>query len=162
LEAQLAELEDRLHDLTKPPPPRGQPELPQAPPKKPTGKKPAGQPGHPPHLKQPVPPERVNQVVTYVPVTCDYCQAPLPPEPGPDDPEPVRHQVVELPDLTGQITEHQGHARTCPCCGKVTRATIPAAVRAHSVGAKLTSVLSYAGGHTISCRSANARSAGRT
>ena len=41
------------------------------------------------------------------------------------------------------ITEHRGHARTCPCCGEVTRAAIPADIREHSVGPRLTAVLSY-------------------
>jgi transposase len=41
------------------------------------------------------------------------------------------------------VTEHQGHARTCRCCGGVTRAALPAAVRAHSVGPHLTGVIGY-------------------
>jgi transposase len=104
-------------------------------------------------LKQLAPAERVNQVVTYVPTSCDYCQAPLPPDPGPDDPEPVRHQVAELPELAAHITEHQAQARTCPCCGKVTRAAIPEAIRAHSVSPRLLAVLSYFSGcHGVSKR----------
>jgi transposase len=154
LEAKVAELEGRLHDLTKPPlPPRPAPVLPKAPPKQPTGKKPGGQPGHPPHLKQLVPPDRVNKTVPYVPATCAHCQTPLPQDAGPDDPPPVRHQVAELPKLAAHITEYQGHARTCPCCGKITHATIPADIRAHSVGPNLTGVLSYfAGCHGVSKR----------
>jgi transposase len=58
-----------------------------------------------------------------------------------------------LPNLAAHITEYQGHARTCPCCGKVTHATIPAEIRAHSVGPNLTGVLSYfAGCHGVSKR----------
>jgi hypothetical protein len=57
----------------------------------------------------------------------------LPKEPGPQDPPPLRHQVAELPELAAEITEYQAHARTCPACGKVTRALIPEAIRAHSV-----------------------------
>ncbi len=40
--------------------------------------------------------------------------------------------------MAAKITEHQGHARTCPCCRAVTRATIPTEIRAHSVGPNLT------------------------
>jgi transposase len=154
LEAKVAELEARLHDLTKPPaPPRPAPALPKGPAKQPTGKKPGGQPGHPPHLKQLVPPERVNAAVPFIPATCAHCETPLPREAGPDDPPPVRHQVAELPNLAAHITEYQGHARTCPGCGKITRAAIPAALRAHSVGPNLTGVLSYfAGCHGVSKR----------
>jgi transposase len=154
LEAKVAELKGRLNDLTKPlPPPRPPATLPKSPPKKPTGNKPGGQPGHPPHLKKLVPPERINKTVSFIPTACDHCQTPLPAEVGPDDPPPVRHQVAELPELTARITEYQGHARTCPGCGEVTRATIPEDIRAHSVGPRLTAVLSYfAGCHGMSKR----------
>jgi transposase len=154
LEARVAELEGRLHDLAKPLTP-GRPgvALPKAPPKKASGRKPGGQPGHPPHLKQVLPPERVNRIVTYIPSRCAHCDTPLSKEPGPEDPQPMLHQVAELPELAAHITEHQGHARTCPCCGRLTWANIPDEVRAHSVGPRLTAVLSYfAGSHGVSKR----------
>ena len=154
LEARLAELEGRVHDLTKPPiPPRPGTALPKGPAKKPSGKKPGGQPGHPPHLKVLLPPERVKCTVPYVPQEREHCHQPLPKESGPQDPPLVRHQVAELPELAAEITEHQAHARICPCCGKVTRATIPEAIRAHTVGPRLTAALSYfAGCHGVSKR----------
>src|SRR5712691_2286858 len=154
LEERVAALEGRLNDLTKPPvPPRPGGALPKGPPKKPTGNKPGGQPGHPPHLKVLLPPERVTHTVPYLPQACEHCHTPLPQDAGPHDPPPVRHQVAELPELAARITEHQGHARTCPCCGEVTRATIPGDVRAHSVGPRLTAALSYlAGCHGVSKR----------
>lgn len=154
LEARVAALEGVVHDLTKPVvPPRPAPELPKGPAKQPTGKKAGGQPGHPPHLKTLAPPERVNEVVPFIPAVCAHCQTALPQEPGPNDPPPVRHQVAELPKLAAVITEYQGHARTCPCCGKVTQAAIPEDIRAHSVGPNLTGTLSYfAGCHGVSKR----------
>jgi transposase len=154
LEARVAELEGLVHDLTKPPaPPRSAAVLPKAPAKKPSGKKPGGQPGHPPHLKELLPPERVHYTVRYVPRTCAHCHGPLPQEDGPQGPPPVRHQVAELPALAAEITEYQGQGRTCPCCGKVTRATIPDDIRAHSVGPRLAAALSYfAGCHGVSKR----------
>jgi transposase len=154
LEARLAEVEARLHDRTKPPvPPRPAAALPKAPPRKPSGKKPGGQPGHPPHLKVLLPPERVGRMVSYVPQECAHCHKPLPPQTGPEDPPPVRHQVAELPELAAQITEYQGHARTCPECGQLTRAAIPDDIRAHSVGPRLSAALSYlVGCHGVSKR----------
>jgi transposase len=154
LEARVAELEGRVNDLTRPPaPPRPATALPKAPAKKPTGKKPGGQPGHPPHLKVLLPSERVKHTICYVPKQCAHCHTPLPKEPAADDPPPVRHQVAELPALAAEITEYQGHARTCPGCGQVTRATIPDAIRAHSIGPRLTAALSYfAGCHGVSQR----------
>jgi hypothetical protein len=61
--------------------------------------------------------------------------------------------VAELPPVMVHITEHQAHGRTCPCCGEVTWATVPAEVRAHSVGAKLTGFMGLlAGVHGVSKR----------
>lgn len=157
LEARILALEGQLRDLTdqlqSPPPPRAPTPQPPAPAKKPTGKKPGGQPGHPPHLKIHVSPERVNAVVPFIPDRCRHCQATLPTAAGPDDPAPTRHQVAELPAVAARITEYQGHYRTCPCCGEVTHAPIPAALRAYSVGPRLTATLSYlAGCHGVSKR----------
>jgi len=111
--------------------------------KKKSKRKPGGQPGHPPRLKQLAPPERVNRVVAFVPTECGHCDAALPADPAPDDPAPTRFQNAELPPLLAFITEFQGHARTCPFCGKVTHAPIPREHLAHSVGPRFTSVLSY-------------------
>jgi transposase len=150
----VAALEARRSNLLKPPSPsRPDGALPKGPAKKPTGKEPGGQPGHPPHLKILLPSERVKHAILYVPKACDHCRSPLPQEAGPDDPPPVRHQVAELPELAAEITEYQGQARTCPCCGKVTRTTIPEAIRAHSVGPRLSAALTYfAGCHGVSKR----------
>jgi transposase len=149
LEAQVRDLLDKL----KPPSSRVQAPQPPAPSKKPTGRKPGAQPGHPPLMKTLVPPERVNQVVRYVPERCVKCATTLPAEQGPKDPEPTRHQVAELPPVMVEITEHQAHGRTCPCCGEVTWATIPAEVRAYSVGPKFTGFMGLlAGVHGVSKR----------
>jgi transposase len=121
--------------------------------KKKSKRQPGGQPGHPPHLKQLLPPERVNHVEVFVPTQCEHCRAPLPAAPTPDDPEPTRFQTIELPPVVAVVTEYQGHARTCPACGEVTRAVIPAAIRAHGVGPRLTATLSYfTGCHGLSKR----------
>lgn len=122
----MAELEGRLHDLTKPPTmPRAAPALPQSPGKKPTGNKSGGQPGHSPHLKVLLPPERVKQTITYIPEVCEHCQHPLSKAAGPDDPPPLRHQIAELPVVAAEVTEYHGQARTCAKCRHVTWASIP-------------------------------------
>src|SRR5687768_13888621 len=100
LEAQVRDLLDKL----KPPTPRVQTPQPPAPAKKPTGKKPGGQPGHPPLMKALVPTERVNHVVPYVPERCARCEEALPAKMGVKDPEPKRHQVAELPPVLVEIT----------------------------------------------------------
>jgi len=156
LEARVLELEIRLRDLedrlTPPPAKRPAPTPPPAPAKTPTGKTRGAQPGHEPHLKKLLPPERVAVTITHVPTCCERCDQALSPVAGPTDPPPTVHQVAELPTILATITEHQGHARTC-ACGHVTRCPIPAAVRAHSLGPHLTATLSYlAGSHGMSKR----------
>lgn len=118
-----------------------------------TGRKPGGQTGHPPHLKQLLPPQRLSRIECFVPSQCAHCQAALPKEAGPDDPEPTRHQVAELPPVRAEVIEYQGHARTCLGCGKVTRQSIPADVRRQSIGSGLAAAMSYlAGCHQVSKR----------
>jgi transposase len=121
--------------------------------KKKSSRRPGGQPGHPPHLKQLLPADRVNHVFVFAPDRCRACEAALPQDTAAHDPAPTRHQLAELPELTAIVTEYQGHCRTCPACGEITKATIPAELRAHSVGPRLAATLSYlAGGHHVSKR----------
>jgi transposase len=114
--------------------------------KPPTGRKPGGQTGHRGHHRVRLPANRVHVIVDYFPSVCTGCRSPLPLGPGPDDPEPGWHQVAELPKLAAVVTEHQAHARTCPGCGKLNHATIPAKVRAHVIGPRLAAMMSYLSG----------------
>ena len=149
----IADLQAELHELrvqlnrnssnSSSPPSVDPPGAPRPVVKTPTGRKPGGQPGHQGHHRHRLPPERVNTTVLYVPMACDHCDSPLSAEPGPDDPEPTWHQVAELPELAAIITEHQGHTRTCPCCGHVNRGVIPPQVRAHVIGPRLAATMSY-------------------
>ena len=146
LQAELHELRAQLNrnsSNSSSPPSVDPPGAPKPVVKTPTGRNPGGQPGHQGHHRRRLPRERVNTVVAYVPTVCDHCDAPLSAEPGPGDPEPTWHQVAELPDLAALITEHQGHARTCSCCGRLNRGVIPPEVRAHAIGPRLTAVMSY-------------------
>jgi len=156
LEQRIAALEARLgtNSTNSSLPPSANPPGAPKPVVKPKSKRrPGGQPGHPPHLKQLLPANRVTQVKRLVPAHCESCRAPLSAEPAPGDPEPTRFQTIELPPVVAQVTEYQGHARTCRACGTVTRAVIPQEVRAHSVGPRLTSTLAYfTGCHGMSKR----------
>ncbi len=163
LRRRLADLEALVRELTArlgtnatnsgTPPSANPPGAPKLPPKRPTGRRPGAQPGHPAHLKRRLPAPRVNRAVTLAPTHCDRCREPLPPLPGPDDPEPTWHQVAELPPAAAIVTEYQGHYRTCPCCGTLNHAPIPAALKAHSVGPRLAATLAYlAGCHHVGKR----------
>ncbi len=153
---QIAQLQAEVRQLRAPlnrnssnsstPPSADPPGAPKPVVKTPTGRKPGGQPGHPGHHRHRLPPERVAHVVPDVPTTCAACHAALPAEPTPGDPEPTWHQVAEIPPPAAEITEHQGHARTCPCCGHLTRAEIPPEIRAHVLGPRLAAAMSYFSG----------------
>jgi transposase len=150
LEARLRELEARLKQnaSNSSMPPSANP--PQAPPpvrKQPTGRKPGGQPGHSAHLRARLPAERLTEpTVHYVPDICEACHDDLSPTPGPDDPEPRWHQVVELPEIPVQVTEYQAHARICSQCGQLNWAKIPDTIRNHVCGPRLTATLSFMSG----------------
>ncbi len=114
--------------------------------KPPTGRKPGGQPGHPGHYRERLPPERITRTINYMPDTCERCNAPLPKEPAPNDPPATWHQIAELPPLAAEVTEYQGHARTCLYCGHRTRTEIPPEIQAHTIGPNLAAALSYLSG----------------
>lgn len=156
LEQRIAALEARLgtNSTNSSLPPSANPLGAPKPVVKPKSKRrPGGQPGHPPHLKQLLPAERVTQVQRLVPTQCACGHAPLSAEAASNDPEPSRFQTIELPPVVAVVTEYQGHARTCGVCGTVTRAVIPQEIRAHGVGPRLTGTLAYFSGcHGISKR----------
>lgn len=157
LERRIATLEARLgtNSTNSSVPPSANPlDAPKPVVKKKAKRKRGGQPGHPAHLKQLLPPERVNHIRILLPTTCSQCHTALPADAGPSDPPPTRFQTIELPAIVATVTEYQGHARTCGGCGTVTHAVIPADIRAHSVEPRLAATLSYfAGRHGISKRS---------
>jgi transposase len=163
LQRQLAELAARVRDLEQRlaanatnsslPPSANPPSAPKPVAKRPTGKKRGARPGHEPHLKRRLPAGRLTAVVDFRPRRCDRCHRPLPARAGPGDPEPSWHQVAELPQMAAAVTEYRGHYCTCPDCGTLNHAPIPAAIKAHSVGPRLAATLAYlAGGHRLSKR----------
>jgi len=121
--------------------------------KKKSRRRAGAQPGQPPHRKHLLPPERIQETIVFVPQCCRQCQTRWPALAGPTDPPPTRPQVVELPPVIAQVTEYQGHSRTCPWCGAVTPAPIPSELLAHGTGPRWTAALAYlSGGHGISKR----------
>jgi len=135
LQKQVNEFEQRLNknstNSSKPP----SSEHPHAKPVRHTTKSPrrsGGQPGHAKHQRPLLPTEQCQQVIPCVPPTCRRCAAPL----SGADPQPLRHQVWELPEIKPSVTEYQRHRLTCRC-GTVTCGALPAGVPSGQAGPRL-------------------------
>lgn len=156
LEARVAELEDRLaanssnSSLAPSADPSWAP--PRFTPKKPTGRPPGGQKGHPGHGRALLPPGQVDQVVEHRPPRCSRCGRPLPP----DAPAELRgrHQVAELPARAVTVTEHRSYACRCTACGARTVEAIPPDVRASCAGPRLSAALCFLSGRVRGSRRA--------
>jgi transposase len=124
LETEVRDLKARLNqnsNNSSKPPSSDAPGTPRSPKKPPTGRKPGGQPGHEKRGRELVPIEQVKDVVDLVPDRCGQCQRGL----SGRDKTPLRHQQVELPPLTPEVTEYRCHELSCRYCGAVTRAELP-------------------------------------
>jgi transposase len=106
-----------------------------------SGRKRGGQPGHPGAGPELLSIERVDAVVDHHPDACRRCGALLEGE----DPEPLRHQLIEIPPITPLVIEHRLHRLVCPCCSRRTCATLPAEVEASRYGPRLSGLVGLLG-----------------
>jgi transposase len=91
----------------------------------PSGRKVGGQPGHAGHtLRMTGSP---STVISHSPDSCQHCHASLT---AGDMVKVERRQVIDLPEIKLQITEHRAEVRRCPKCGGRTKAQFPVDVRA--------------------------------
>jgi transposase len=122
LTARVAELEAKLGkdstNSSKPPStthPHAKP--PSSKPK--SGRKHGGQPGHAKHERALIPTEDCQDMVPCVPTECRRCGKEL----SGTDPDPLRHQVWELPEIKPLVIEYQQHRLICSCgcstCGEL-------------------------------------------
>lgn len=111
--------------------------------KKKSKKKRGGQPGHPKHERPLIPAEQCKEVIPLKPTECRRCGAEL----NGSDPEPIRHQVWELPVIKPDVTEFQRHRLDCPCCGETTCADLPAGVPIGQSGPRLVAFVGLLMGH---------------
>ena len=91
-----------------------------------------GQPGHAKHERALIPVEECQAVVACVPDECRKCGREL----RGVDPEPLRHQVWELPEIKPIVTEYQRHRLLC-ACGCSTCGELPAGVPMGQAGPRL-------------------------
>jgi len=145
LEARIRELEARLGqhsgNSSRPPStdPPGTP--PPARPKR-TGRKRGGQPGHEKHERALLPPEKVTRTHVLKPDACRCCGKALHGE----DPEPERHQVIEIRKVVADVDEYQLCALVCDDCGTSTRASLPAGVPTGQFGPRLQAIVALSSG----------------
>ncbi len=132
LEAEVAALKKTPRNSSLPPSTE-HPHAKPAPQKEKSGKKPGGQPGHPKHERALIPTEQCQMVVLVKPETCRRCGDPL----SGSDPEPLRHQVWEIPEIKPLVTEYQLHRLTCPCCQESTCGQLPTGVPHSQAGPRL-------------------------
>jgi transposase len=124
LTRQVQELRDQLNqnstNSSRPPSTDG-PAF-KRPPPKPRGQRPSGgQPGHPLQRRPLLPADQTHDLR---PACCRRCGQAL----AGSDPQPLRHQVLELPPLRPHVTEYRLHRLHCPCCSTSTCAALPAHV----------------------------------
>src|SRR3954465_13696867 len=112
-ERRIADLEEKLNKNStnsSRPPSSDPPSVKRPPPAPASGKKRGGQPGHRRQARPLVPPEQLRQVIDCKPPECRWCHQPL----QGNDPEPIRHQVAELPPVRPTVDEYRLHRLTCP------------------------------------------------
>ena len=124
-------------------PPSG--DAPSTPPRqrrKPSGKPRGAQPGHEGHQRKLYPVEQCRNVTDHRPSECRACGMVL----SGDDPHPYRHQVIELPEVQPRVDEYRLHQLSCPHCGEMTRAQLPAEVPASGYGPRLVATVGLLSG----------------
>jgi transposase len=143
--AEIDELQAEVRDLrsqlaTGPPNPQNSSLPPSSahPHAKPTSVRPkskrrrGGQPGHPKAERALIPVGGCQAVVPCIPTECRRCGRAL----HGTDPDPLRHQVWELPDILPVVTEYQRHRLVCSC-GVSTCGELPAGVSSGAAGPRL-------------------------
>lgn len=135
-EQRIASLEARLNrnSSNSPRPPSTDPlHAKRQPPRPASKRRRGGRPGHERHTRELVPPERLTGALEVKPQACSGCGHAL----DGHDPEPVRHQAAELPEIRPEVVEYRPHRLTCPGCGAAARAKLPADVPRGAFGPRL-------------------------
>lgn len=150
LRRQIAELKEKAGQNSQnsdQPPSSDTPSAPERPARKKSGRKPGGQPGHKGHERMLLPVDE-SSVRHVKPDRCKKCGTRLEGE----DPDPRRHQVIELPEPKPEVREARLHELECCCCGEKTRADLPATFR-RGFGPRLVATVALlSGGYRLSKR----------
>lgn len=111
----------------------------------PSGKPRGGQRGHTGHKRTFLPADRVRSSTDCFPPDCRRCGDVLPTR---RDPEPVRHQVIDIPQIAPVADDYWLHRVTC-ACGETTCSTLPTGVPPGMLGVKVLALIAVltADGH---------------
>jgi transposase len=142
--AKIAELEARIDVLERGgkgktpqnsslPPSTQHPHARPQPPQRKSKRKRGGQHGHEKHERSLIPIDQCHDVQRLKPIQCRRCGERL----SGSDPQPLRHQVWEVPEIKPHVTEYRRHRLTCPACGETTCAELPAGVPQGQSGPRL-------------------------
>jgi transposase len=156
LRARMRALQQQVHDLqerlnqnstnSSRPPSSDAAAVKRRPPRTPSGRHPGGQVGHERQQRRLLPPDHT---LVLKPPRCRRCGRALEGQ----DPQPLRHQVLELPPVRPEVTEYQLHRLCCPDCGVTTCASLPAGVPTGGQGPRLQAVMALmAGAYRMSKR----------
>ena len=141
LEAEVADLKAKLNrnSSNSSLPPSANPlHAKPAPPKPKSGKRRGGQAGHEKHERPRLPPDETQH---RKPDFCRKCQHPL----AGNDPDPLVHQVFELPEIRPKVVEYRQHRLTCAKCGTTTCGELPAGTQS-GYGPRAEATVAYFGG----------------
>jgi transposase len=152
LEATVRDLQARLqlNSTNSSKPPSSDPiGLKRKPPAPPSQRKRGGQPGHRKAFRALVPPEQLRSSTDCKPEACRRCGQAL----AGEDPDPLIHQVAELPRIEPIVDEYRLHRLTCPGCGQTTCGPLPEGVPTVGFGPYLQATLAtLAGAYRLSKR----------
>jgi transposase len=143
LEAQVAALKRDLDELkarqsrtpsnSSTPPSTVHPHAKPVRPRPPASKDRGGQLGHAKHDRPLLPIKQCHAVIPRRPCHCRRCGRRL----TGHDPQPLRHQVWEIPEIQPYVTEYQRHRLICAVCGATTTAPLPVGVPTGQSGPRL-------------------------
>lgn len=141
LKVRVAELEAQLgqNSTNSNKPPSSDP-LGTRPEKAATGRQHGAQPGHKPHKRVLLGPDKVTQRSALKPSSCGNCGGNRLLEVEVD---PRIHQVVDIPEIKPEVHEFRMHAAHCQDCGKTTWAKLPENVPRHMFGPRLLAFIGY-------------------
>lgn len=94
-----------------------------------------GQKGHQASRRSLLPLKRVDEVVEHRPAECRHCHRSL--DGALEVSQLKAHQVIELPKIRANLTEHRAPLLSCPRCGKRTRGQIHRALTFSHFGPQL-------------------------